>query len=124
MLRTTTVLIVTILAGGPVGSLACELWCTSPAAADHHRSVGCHNASRTVPPGSQIASTVGCHDAAATTPFVTETRQTESTPVAAASVALFDSHPIGPDNDETTAGWCFLNVHTARPPSSRPVLRV
>lgn len=124
MLRTTALLIVTILAGGPVGPLACALWCATSAAADHHRSVGCHDASRTVPPGSQIASTVGCHDAAAATPFVTEARQTESTPVAAASLSLFGSASIGPDHDETTAGWCAFNVQATRPPSSRPVLRV
>jgi len=121
---TATLLIVTILAGGPVGSLGCEVWCTSPVAAGHHRSVGCHAASRTMPPGPQIASTAGCHDAAAMTPFVTEARQTESAPVAASAVALFDSSAIGPDNDETTAGWCVFNVQPPRPPSSRAVLRV
>ena len=124
MLRTATLLIVTILAGGPVGSLGCELWCASPGAADHHRSVGCHDASRPSPPGPQIASTVGCHDAAATTPFVTEPRQTESTLVVAAPVALFDSSAIGPDTDETTAGWCVFNVQPPRQSSSRAVLRV
>ena len=124
MLRTTTLLIVTILAGGPVGSLGCELWCASPAAADHHRSVGCHDASPTVPPGPQIAAKVGCHDAAAITPFVTEARQTESTPVTAAAVPLFDSNSIGPDNDQTVAGWCVFDVQPARPPSSHDILRV
>ena len=105
MLRTTTLLIVTILAGGPVGSLGCELWCASPAAEDHHRSVG-------------------CHDAAAFTPFVTEARRTESAPVSATPVALVDSVSIGPAIDETTAGWCLFNVQPPRPPSSRDVLRV
>jgi len=124
MLHTATLLLVTILAGGPIGSLGCELWCTSPAAADHHRSVGCHDASGTVPPNPQIVSTAGCHDAVAITPFVTEAPRTESAPVAAASAALCDSNSIGPDNDETTARWCLFNVQPPRPPSSRDVLRV
>jgi hypothetical protein len=124
MLRTTTLLIVTILAGGPVGSLGCELWCASPAAEDHHRSVGCHDASHTLPPGPQLASNAACHDAAAFTPFVTEARRTESAPVAATPVALVDSVSIGPAIDETTAGWCLFNVQPPRPPSSRDVLRV
>ena len=120
----TALLIVLVMAGSPIGSLACELWCNSPAGADHHRAVGCHDASRTASPGPQVASTAGCHDAAATTPFITEGRQTESTPVNAASVALFDSNSIGLDNDETTAGWRVFNVQPARPPSLRLVLRV
>jgi hypothetical protein len=123
MLR-TALLIVLVMAGSPVGSLVCELWCNSPAGKEHHRSVGCHDASRTVFPGPQIASSVGCHDAAATTPFVTQARQTESTPIATASVARFDSNSISTDNDQMTAGWCVFNVQPTRPPSSRPVLRV
>lgn len=124
MLRTATLLLVAILAGGPVGSLGCELWCASPAAANHHRSVGCHDASRLLPPGPQTASTVGCHDAAATTPFVTEARQAETTLVAVTPVALFDTRTIGLDVDETTAGWCVFNVQAARPPAFRTILRV
>jgi hypothetical protein len=125
MLRTTTLLIVTILAGGPVVSLGCELWCTSPAAAEHHRSVGCHDASPTVPSAPQFVSTTGCHDAAALTPFVTEARRTASASVAATPVALVDSVSLGrPAIDETTGGWCLFKVHPPRPPSSRPVLRV
>jgi hypothetical protein len=124
MLRTATLLIVMILAGGPVGALGCELWCASPAADDHHRSAGCHHASHTLSLGPQIASTAGCHDAAAIRPFVTEARQTESTPIAGAPVALFDFSSIGPDNDETTAGWCAFYIQPPRSPSSRAVLRV
>src|SRR5687767_14965199 len=84
MIRTATLLIVTMLTGGPVGSLACELWCSSPAAEDHHRSVGCHGVSQTSPPEPQFASTAGCHDAAALGPFVTAARQTASIPIAGA----------------------------------------
>ena len=124
MLRTWTLLFVLVLAVGPPGSLACELWCSSPAAEDHHRAVGCHDASHTFLPGPQIASTAGCHDAAVNRLFVTEARQTESAPVAAAPVALFDSSSIGADNDETSASWCVFNVQPPRPPSSRAVLRV
>ena len=124
MLRTATLLIVTILAGGPVGSIGCELWCTSPAAEGHHRSVGCHHAFQALPPGQQIASAAGCHDAAASTPFVTEARQTESAQVAAAPLAVFDSSSAGPDNDETAAGWRVFTAPPSRPPSSRAVLRV
>jgi hypothetical protein len=123
MLRTTTLLIVTVLAGGPVGSLGCELWCTSPAAAEHRRSVGCHDASHTLPPGPQISSTIGCHAAAVTIPFVAEVRHAESAPVATVAAAL-DTRSIAPDNDETAAGWCVFNVQPPRPPSSRVLLRV
>jgi len=123
MLRTTTLLIVTVLAGGPASSLACELWCSSAAAEDHHRAVGCHDASQNVPTGQQVRSTTGCHAAATTTPFVTEARQTDSANVAG-PLAHVDSSSIGPDSDETTAGRCVFNVQPRRPTSARTLLRV
>ncbi len=123
MLR-TALLIVLVMAGSPVGSLVCELWCNGPAGADHHRVVGCHDASQSGPNGQQIAPSVaGCHDAAAIAPFVAVVRQAESAPVGTAAAA-FDTSSIGPDNDETAAGWCLFNVQPPRPPSSRAVLRV
>ena len=123
MVATTTLLIVLTLAGGPAGSLACELWCSSPAAEDHQRAVGCHDASRTWPTGQQVVSTTGCHDAAALTPFLTEARQTESDSVAAAASPCVDSSAIGPDNVGATAGCYVFNVQSPRPPTSRVVLR-
>ena len=125
MLR-TALLIALVMAGSPVGSLACELWCNSPAGKAHHRAVGCHDASHSRPAGQQIAPSVaGCHDAAAIRPFVTEPRQAESRSIAAAPVAFFDATSIGPDNDETTIGWGVFNAQPPpRPSSSRPVLRV
>jgi hypothetical protein len=123
MLRTTTLLIAMVLAGAPAGSLACELWCTTSAAEQHHRDIGCHDAAAAWPKGRQVASTAGCHDAAAMTPFVTEARQTESGPVAAAPVTFFDSNLIVPADDKTNAGRCVFDVQSPRP-SSRAILRV
>jgi len=124
MLRTTTLLIVTILAAGPVGSFGCELWCSSPAVVDHHGAVGCHDASRTSPLGPKLTSTIGCHDAAATTPFLTEARETETRPAVSASVTPLNFSSIEQGSDETAAGWCMFNVQPVRPTSSRSVLRV
>jgi hypothetical protein len=124
MLR-TALLIVLVMAGSPVGSLACELWCNSPAGKEHHRAVGCHDASQSRPTGQQIAPSVaGCHDAAAIEPFVAEMRQAESAPVATVTAAFFDTRSIVPDNDETAAGWCVFDVQPPHLPSSRAVLRV
>jgi hypothetical protein len=125
MLR-TALLIMLVMAGSPVGSLVCELWCNSPTGKEHHRPVGCHDASQSRPAGQQIAPSVaGCHDAAAMRPFVTESRQAESRSVAAAPGIFFDASSIGPDNDETTTSWDVLNGQPPpRPSSSRPVLRV
>jgi hypothetical protein len=122
MLR-TALLIVLVMAGSPVGSLACELWCNSPAGEDHHRAVGCHDAS--APKGPQVVPYLaGCHDAAAIAPFVAEVRQAESAPAGTATAALFDTRSIAPDDGEAAAGWCVFDVQPARPPSSRAVLRV
>jgi hypothetical protein len=115
MLR-TTLLLVLVVAGSPVRSLACELWCNSPAGDDHHRAVGCHDASQRGPKGQQIASYVtGRHDAAAVAPFVAEGRQVESVPVGTATARLFDTSSIAPNNDVTAAGWCVCDV---QPPSA------
>lgn len=124
MARVSILLIVTMLAGGPVGSVGCELWCASPAADDHHRSAGCHDASRSVPPRPQIASSAGCHDAAAITPFVTEARRTEFAPGAASPLPASSSNASGRGNDEAIEGASLVNVQPPRPPSSRPVLRM
>jgi hypothetical protein len=124
MLR-IALLIVLVVAGSPAGSLACELWCNSPAGDDHHRAVGCHDASQSGPNGQQIAPYVAdCYDAAALTPFVAEVRQAESAPFGTATATLFDTSSIAPDNDATAAGWWVVDVQPPRPPSSRPVLRV
>jgi hypothetical protein len=129
MLR-TALLIALVIAGSPVGSLACELWCKSPANEEHHRAVGCHDASQSGPQNQQIAPYVaGCHHSAGITPFVIEARPTESrsiasAPVAAAPAAFFDACSIGPDRHETTTGWCAFNAERPRPSSSHLVLRV
>ena len=126
MLRTTPLLIVMVLAGDPTGSLACELWCSTPAAQDHHRAIGCHDASRHSPQGRQIASitpTADCLDAAVVTPFVAEARQTESD-AAAAPPTLFEFGSNDPDHDEIAADWWVFKVPPRRPSSSSAVLRV
>jgi hypothetical protein len=105
MLRATTLLIVMVMAGGPAGSLACELMCSGPVAEDHHLAVG-------------------CHDAAAMSPFVTEVRHRESAPAVLAPAARFNSMSIGRGHNQTAAGWCVFNVQPSRPPSARDVLRV
>ena len=124
MLR-TALLIVLVVAGSPIGSLACALWCNTPAGADHHRAVGCHDASQSGPTGQQIAPYVaGCHDAAAMAPFVAEVRLAESAPVRTAAAALFDTGDLAPDTNETAAGWCVFDVQPPGRPSSRALLRV
>jgi hypothetical protein len=95
MLR-TALLIVLVTAGTPAGSLACELWCNSPGGDDHHRAVGCHDASQSGHNAREVASCVAdCGDAAAMTPFVAEVRQTESRSAAGAPAASFDSGSMG-----------------------------
>lgn len=119
MLR-TALLIVLVMAGSPIGALACELWCISPAGGDHHRAVGCHDASGST--GPQVAPTAATCHAAAIAPFVAEARHAESAPLGTATAALADT--IAPHNDKTAAGWRVFDVGPPRPRSSRAVLRV
>jgi hypothetical protein len=84
MLPATTLLVVLTLMGAPVASLACDLWCTSPAA-QHHRLVGCHRES--VDPvwrQSITADGAGCHAAILVALFPNEVRSQASAPRIAA----------------------------------------
>lgn len=122
MLRATTLLIVMVLAGGPVGSLACDLWCSTSAADKHHDAVGCHDASRAAATGQHISSTTPCgDDATSIAAFLVEARHADSVTLAAMSQAL---GAIVPADKETAARWCVVDVQPPRPPSSRSVLRV
>lgn len=124
MLRTSTLLIVIVLAGGPVGLLACDLWCTSPGADGHHSAVGCHHRTSQISfIDQQVTPAVGCHDAADITPFLTEARQSESTSPAAVPLTSFDREGLE-RNDDVAQGWRVLALQPPRPSSSRPVLRV
>src|SRR5215204_5331965 len=109
MLR-TVLPIVLVMAGSPVNSLACELWCNSPAGDDHQRTVGCHDSSRSGPKGQQIAPYVtGCPDAVPVAPFVAEVRQVDA-PGGTWTAALFETNSIAVDNDKTIAGWRVFDV--------------
>jgi hypothetical protein len=123
MLRTTTLLIVMVLAG-PGGSLACDLWCGTPAAEDHHRAVGCHDASQKLRIGRQVASTIGCHVADPAEPVIAEVRQTATARVAAVPLVLSTFSWIALSNHVTNAGWAVRNSRPPRPASSRIILRV
>jgi len=122
MLRTTMLLIVMFLAGGPTSSLVCELWCSGAAAEDHHRTIGCHDASTCAPEGQQIAAVGGCHDAVAIAPFLTEARQAEFGP-AATQPAVLQLGSMTPDIDRVPAGWRVFQVQSPRGSSLHTILR-
>ncbi len=122
MLRPTTLLITMVLAGGPTGSLACELWCTSPAAEDHHREAGCHDSSEAAPKGSQLTLGADCHDDVATMPAVIEARHAESGYGGAVS-AFFTSGSLVRYGG-SVASWSAFKVQPPHASSSRAVLRV
>ena len=124
MLR-TTLLIVLVMAGSPIDSLACELWCNGPAGADHHRVVGCHDASQAGPRGPQIAHDgASCHDAADMASLVAEVRRAESAPAVTAVATLVDTGALAPAADEMSGGGCVFDARTSRRPAPRAILRV
>lgn len=126
MLRTTTLLIVMLLAGGPTGSLICESWCGTPAADAHHRAAGCHDAYQAAPKGQQLARYAGCHDATGMAPFVAEARQTESghSEYVAAAVTFVQPRSTVHHSNGNAAVWSVFNGPSPHVPVSRPVLRV
>ena len=123
MLRTTTLLIVMVLTGGPTSSLVCELWCSAPAAADHHREVGCHDAFTSAPKSQQIGAAGDCHDAVAVAPYVTEARAAQSES-AATQPAVPQLGSMAPDIARIAAGWGVLQVHPPGGPPPQTVLRI
>jgi len=122
MFRTTTLLIVMVLTGGPTSSLACELWCSAPAAEDHHRTIGCHDASTSAPMGQQIGAVGGCHDAVAVAPYVTEARQAESESAATQTAVLLGAMTL--DVGRVAAGLSVFQVRPLRSPLLHTVLRI
>ena len=124
MARTLTLLIVMVLGGGPAGSLACELWCTTPAAHGHHEAVGCHDRSVTLRTGEQVASAIVCHDGDDTTPFLTEARQTEGVPALSTAPAFVDFNMASPGPNMTSAGTSVSNLRPSLSPASLVVLRI
>lgn len=123
MPRTTTLLIVMFLAGGPTSSLVCELWCGGAAAEDHYRTIGCHDAFTCAPEGQQIAAVGGCHDAVAIAPFLTEALQTESGP-AVTEAAVLQLGSMIPDANGVSAAWRVFQVRPPRGSSLHTILRV
>lgn len=123
MLRTTAILIVMLLAGTPGVSLACGLWCNTPAAEGHHSVVGCHRTRDAGIPGEQaVAAAAECHDALAVTAFVNEAQQSETRSVA--MVPAVPTHAVFVPHDHTRRGWFAFNGQSARPPALRTILRI
>lgn len=121
MLRATALLIVTALAGTPMASLACELWCSTAAAEAHQRAAGCHQEPE-VPATEQLVGTVDCHDAAAGEPFLTEARAGRSAPLPAVH-AVPVRHGAAPPFEHVAKGWHVFEVPSSPPSSLHTVLR-
>ena len=124
MRRGTVLLIVMLLAGTPGVSLACELWCNTPAGETHHGTVGCHRAPDAGIPGKQvIATAVGCHEAATITAFVNEPRRPDTRPVTIVA-AVSDTPAVWVRGHLTDEGWFIFNGQASRPSAFRTILRV
>ena len=123
MFRTITLFIVMALAGLPTTSLTCEVWCSTPATENHHRSAGCHEASPNPSHGPLLTANAGCHTPVAIEPFVTEARQTESSPLATLTpVVLIGSILV--DSHGRREGWAAGTVPPPRESSLHLVLRI
>ena len=124
MRRGTALLVVMLLAGTPGVSLACELWCDTPAAETHHSTVGCHLAPNFGIAGEQVVATAsGCHGAAAVTAFVNESRRPDTRPVTIV-LGLSDTPAVCVRGHVTDEGWSVFNGQASRPSAFRTVLRI
>ena len=104
MKRTTTLLIVLFLTGAPASSLACELWCRTPASSNHHHALGCHDGSRHLHYGLELSPLVTCHSAGATAPFLTEARPPKTDSIGVIPSG-FDASVIRVSTDPHAVGW-------------------
>jgi hypothetical protein len=120
MFRASTFVIVLALAGAPAASLARDLWCTSAAAQEHRRMVGCHSEPAGAAGGQTIAAVgMECQAAISGTPFVIELRSQ----VAAQSIAFLPAAPPMPKGEPTPARAQVFNGPA--PGGSQPtVLRI
>ncbi len=124
MRRTTALLVVTLLAGTPGLSLACELWCNTPSADAHRGAIGCHKTPDPGAPGRQLLAAVpDCHDAPAVTVFLNEARQPDTRSVTMIAsghetpAAIVRRAPIGD-------GGSTFNGRSPRRPAFRAILRI
>jgi hypothetical protein len=111
-----------VLATAPATSLACELWCTMPAAQNHHRVLGCDDPSRSPSQGQHVIASAVCHTTDAITPFVTEVRPTDATPLAA--LRAIPTGSFVPYADAAAALWLVCNIPPPVSPSPLSVLRI
>ncbi len=124
MLRTTVLLTVTLLAGYPAVSLACEFLCNTPAAVTHHSAAGCHRATAPGGPGEQlVAAAADCPDLPAVTTFLNEIRQPHTRPGMTVSAA-HDTPAVLVRGDFMNEDRSVFNGHTSHPPAFRTILRV
>lgn len=122
MLRITPALIVTILLGGPGVSLACELWCVSPAGEGHHTARGCHDPSVPLAGDARILPTAACH-APELTFFLSETKQ-NAPPAPAISPAAPSPGSLPNVRGGSFDGRRAVTPDRALPPEYRAILRI
>ena len=124
MRRKTALLIVMLLAGNPGVSLACELWCNTPAAETHRGAVGCHRTPGAASAGERVAAaTAECHDAPAVIAFLSESRQPDTRSVPMFS-AVQDTPAKLAHRDLVGEGWFVFNRQPSRPPTFPTILRI
>jgi hypothetical protein len=122
MRRTTALLTVMLVAGTPGASLACELWCNTPAAESHRSAVGCHH-TPDAGQGEQVTATAGeCHEAPAVAAFLKESRPPDTHTVTIASAV--DTPAAVFRRDVEHEGWCVFSGRSVRPPALHTVLRI
>ena len=122
MRRPTAFLVVLLLTALPGVSLACELWCNTPAASAHRDAVGCHRADAVDGATTQVGAAAECHDAPALTAFLIEPRQPEPRPTATAPVMA--SAALAIDRSLRERSRPAAEVRPARPPAFRTILRI
>lgn len=124
MRRTTVLLTVTLLAGTPALSLACEIWCSTPMAETHHTSIGCHRTSAESTASEHvIAAATECHEVPAITALLQKSWQSD-TRSAPPIAAVHDSPALLAHRNVSHEGWPVFNGQVRRTSSLRAILRI
>jgi hypothetical protein len=122
MRQIATLFIVFVIAGGPIGSLACGLSCIDLMIGGHQSATECQHVSRHAPDGEQVSVVGGCHEVVAAVPFLAETR------ISAAGLAAIADAPVSPRSfmtqGDTPLGLSAFGSPTRTVSLSHTVLRI
>ena len=115
MFHRTALLVFMVLAGTPLLSAGCELWCVP--GNTMHDSTACHRPRPSAEaPEQELAGAPTCHDAVAEAPALTAGREDSSSQRSVSPAVIPATPPLPLDAAHTPGRWVVRDVLAPRAP--------